>query len=499
MVTEFPQRFLEKEIMNIQSNSRAGILPPSGIDRIRYDGFEDLLAKQADRLPDKTALICEKDGVPAPVTYRELLALSRRRAGELSRTGRACIGILCDGSADCVVTIFGAVLSGMQTVLLNENTSEELLADQIRAADVDLLWGDDELAEELAPLLQGNDETAPPGQGDLGPADGSHILFFTSGTTSRSKAVLLTDRSLMASAWNGSCMLPLTEEDILMCMLPLDHVFGCVCSLLWGLSCGCSVALGRGARHYLDDLSFFRPTVLSAVPALLAFLLGRDVINPQLRLILVGAGACPRPHLDAAAAKGIRISFGYGMTETSSGIAISVSGDPFAMEICPDDTVTIAPDGEILVKAPTCMMLGYYRRPEETARVLKDGMLYTGDLGTFDENGRLHITGRKKEILVLSDGTKIFLPEYEAQLSRVLGTEELAVLAPENSPVLLIREDPSSRSRIQSSLKDLMSTYPRGQQLTDFYFTDSPLPRTATGKLMRDSLPGLCRKDDAEG
>ena len=207
-----------------------------------------------------------------------------------------------------------------------------------------------------------------------------------------------------------------------------------------------------------------------------------DVLNPQLRLVLIGAGSCPRSYLDAAAARGIRVSFGYGMTETSSGIAISVSGDPYALEICPDDTVTIAPDGEILVRSPGCMMTGYYRQPEETARVLKGGVLSTGDLGSIDENGRLHITGRKKEILVLKDGTKIFLPEYEGQLCRTLGTGELAVLAPDGVPVLLIQADPSSRSRIQNALRDLMSGYPRGQQLADIVFTDAPLPRTATGK-----------------
>ena len=454
----------------------------------QYDGFEDLLTSQAGRIPDRAALLYEKNGSTASVTWRELLAMSCRRARELSDTGKSCIGILCDGSLDCVVTMFGSVLAGLQTVLLGEAASEELLQEQIRAADVDLLWGDDELAEEFSSCLQGAREPQNPGS----------ILFFTSGTTSRSKAVVLSDRSLMASAWNGSCMLPLSEEDLLMCMLPLDHVFGCVCSLLWGLSCGSCVALGRGARHYMDDLLFFRPTVLSAVPALLAFLLDRDVLNPQLRLVLIGAGSCPRSYLDAAAARGIRVSFGYGMTETSSGIAISVSGDPYALEICPDDTVTIAPDGEILVRSSGCMMTGYYRQPEETARVLKGSVLSTGDLGSIDENGRLHITGRKKEVLVLKDGTKIFLPEYEGQLCRTLGTGELAVLAPEGVPVLLIQADPSSRSRIQNALRDLMSGYPRGQQLADIVFTDAPLPRTATGKLMRKELDALYVRQTAE-
>ena len=86
----------------------------------QYDGFEDLLTSQAGRIPDRAALLYEKNGSTASVTWRELLAMSRRRARELSDTGKSCIGILCDGSLDCVVTMFGSVLAGLQTVLLGE-------------------------------------------------------------------------------------------------------------------------------------------------------------------------------------------------------------------------------------------------------------------------------------------------------------------------------------------------------------------------------------------
>lgn len=248
------------------------------------------------------------------------------------------------------------------------------------------------------------------------------LLFFTSGTTSMSKAVALSGESLCFSAYSGGEMLPLEASDILMCMLPLAHVFGFVCSLLWPLSSGAAVALGRGPRHYMDDLNYFKPTVLSAVPSLLGFLLRCRSINSQLRLILVGAGDCPPALLEQASALGIKVSFGYGLTETSSGVAISVRDDPYAMEICPGVNISLAPAGEILIRAPGSMMEGYYRQPEATAQVLKDGLLYTGDLGRFDSDGRLHITGRKKEVLVLSDGTKLFLPEYEAAIAKVLGS-----------------------------------------------------------------------------
>ena len=439
---------------------------------MRFEGFEHLLSHYAKLTPDAPALRYENRAL----SYSSLYDAVIRRSSELRDTGKTCIGILSDGSIDCVVEIFSANLAGMQIVMLDASLDTAMLMQLIRYTDIDTLWGDEDLTEELLPALTG------------GVKDGEgRMLFFTSGTTARSKAVVLTDHSLCQSAWNGSAKLPLSPEDTLLCLLPLGHVFGFVCGLLWGLSCGSSVALGRGARHYLDDCDHYRPTAVSVVPMLMGFLLKQRCINPELRLILVGAGDCPAALLKSAAAAGLRVSFGYGLTETSSGVAISVSGDPFAMEICPDDTITIADDGEILIQAPTCMMQGYYKMPDDTAAVLKDGVFHTGDLGMFDADGKLHITGRKKDMLVLPDGTKIFLPEYEAPLMQALGSTELAVILREGRPALVFsgEADPGD---ISEKLRDLMRTLPRGQQIAEIIVTADPLPRTATGKIKRWEL-----------
>ena len=116
--------------------------------------------------------------------------------------------------------------------------------------------------------------------------------------------------------------------------------------------------------------------------------------------------------------------------------------------------------------------------------MLREGVLQTGDLGRFDENGRLHITGRKKDILVLPDGTKLYLPEYEEELRRALGEQELAVTLREGKPVLLLCGQGDAAGVIRR-LRPVMERRPRGQQLTDVLFTDEPLPRTATGKIKR--------------
>ncbi len=432
----------------------------------RYKNFEDLLQSQAEARPQRPAL---REGETL-FTYRDLYDAVWKKKEEFRKTGKTCIGIPADTSADCVIAIFASVLAGCQTVLFDRNLPKDTLQELVTYTDTDLVYGKDGLK-----LTDGV-------------KDGSgKILFFTSGTTSRSKAVVLTDESLMSSAWNGGMMLPLNEESSLLCILPLSHVFGFVCGLLWGLSCGACVSLGRGPRHYIDDCMYYRPDTVSLVPMLLEFLSKHHLFNPELKLVLVGAGDCPEKLMKEVQASGIRVSFGYGLTETSSGVAISTEGDPYAMQVCPDDTITLAEDGEVLIQAPTCMMQGYYKREEDTKAVLENGILHTGDLGRFDEEGKLHITGRKKEILVLKDGTKIYLPEYEHELTALLEIEDLAVTLKNDRPVLVCHTD-KTKEELMAALKPYLKTLPRGKQLTDVILTENPLPRTASGKIRRWEL-----------
>ena len=441
---------------------------------MRFSGFRELLDHWASSTPDRPALIFARENEPAQCTFRELQQRVLRRAEVLQKQPGMARGILCDGSFSCVVEIFATVLSGKRLTLLDENASDPALIEMVQEAELSDVWGDQDLQELLSPYLT---EHAEGGQG--------RILFFTSGTTSRAKAVVLTDVSLMNSAYNGGALLPLVPEDRLLCLLPLNHVFGFVCGLLWGLSCGASVALGRGARHFGDDCCFFRPTALSAVPMLLGFLIQQQALNPELKLVLVGAGGCPKVLLDTARSLGLKVHFGYGLTETSSGVALSLGSDPFAMSICPDDKIEIAPDGEVLLNAPTCIMEGYWRRPADTAEVLADGLLHTGDLGRLDWAGRLILTGRKKEMLVLMDGTKLFLPEYEEAIAQSLGTANLCVLMHNGKPALVLEGKEQPLEPLWEKLRPVMADRPRGQQLCGIYFYGKPLPRTASGKIMR--------------
>ena len=303
---------------------------------MRFSSFFEILEHYSKISPDAAALKYKERSWTFSALEKEAAA----RAEQLRQSGKTCLAVLSDGSAECVINIFAANHAGLQVVMLDETLPEDLLAQLLAYSDADMLWtADEELAEILKPaLIRTSDEgrAAEPASASASkPDEGSaadRILFFTSGTASRSKAVALTGKSLCSSAWNGSQMLPLSPDDTLLCCLPLAHVFGFVCGLLWGLSCGACVAIS---------------------------------------------------------------------TENSG-------HDPYAMDICPDDTITIAEDGEVLIHAPTCMMQGYYKDPEATKKVLlSNGYFATGDIGWLTDDGSLILTGRMKDTIVLSNGENI--------------------------------------------------------------------------------------------
>ncbi len=298
---------------------------------MRFTSFSEMISYWTGSAPEAPALRYEAHSVLLEMSwssFEKLVADSEKALPRSFSTGF----FLNEPSPEILASFFAAVRTGRRIVLLDANAPEEVLRAQILETGIDLLLGDEDLAEELSDAL-----SAPKEEN----ADGG-ILFYTSGTTSRQKAVVLTEKSLLASAYNGGALLPLTPSDNLLCVLPLNHVFGFVCGLLWGLSCGAFVSLGRGPRHYADDCAFFRPTAVSVVPLLLGFFLQHGLLNEELRLVLIGAGDCPAPMISAAKALGLRVSFGYGLTETSSGVALSLENDPYAMTICPDDRITLS-------------------------------------------------------------------------------------------------------------------------------------------------------------
>ncbi|MBQ1330006.1 MAG: acyl--CoA ligase [Mogibacterium sp.] len=431
----------------------------------KFSSFEELVLdfKKRDLIALKFA--DDEDNIHE-ISYAELAEMIISETERIKAKHGDIEVVRDEQSPETIVSIFAHVMAGCDIIMADPMVPDDAVSKASAAAAA---------AKAARPKTEGEGE----------------LLFFTSGTTSRSKIVRLTSRSFCTSAWSGQSMLACGEGDVILSILPLSHVFGFVCSMLWGFAYGATIALGRGVRHIIDDTLFFRPTILPAVPTLIGAMLKYDTLNPELKVALIGAAPCTAEVTAALRAKGIDVYLGYGLTETSSGIAITQDLDePEALYPCPGADFRIEEDGEVTIATP-CMMQGYIGAEP----MFEGDRFFTGDLGWFDDKGRLHLKGRKKDVLLMADGTKIFCPEYEEELERLTGLPDLGVTMKDGHAVLVagsLSNDPAIEADMRAKLLKTVGKYnkslQRSQQIYDVIVRAESLPRTATGKIKRYEL-----------
>ncbi len=300
-----------------------------------------------------------------------------------------------------------------------------------------------------------------------------NILLFTSGTTSKSKAVMLSQKNIASNIYAMQCVEDIRDTDTNIAFLPFHHIFGSTCIIVM-LASGVRTVFPDGLRYIKQNLQEYKVTIFVGVPILVEAIYktimkevekqGKtkviktavkvsnalrlfkidirrklfkqiiDALGGELRFVISG-GAPADPLISKGFNNlGIKTVQGYGLTETSPVIAaeddyhmrsgsVGIAMNNDIIEIANKDENGI---GEIRVKGPN-VMLGYYEMPEETANVLKDGWFYTGDLGYIDKDGYLFITGRSKNMIVLKNGKKIFPEELETLVNRIELVEECMV------------------------------------------------------------------------
>jgi long-chain acyl-CoA synthetase len=271
---------------------------------------------------------------------------------------------------------------------------------------------------------------------DLTAAKSSDLatILYTSGTTGEPKGVMLTHDNLTSNAVSAVKQLGEMDTDLRLNYLPLSHVFARTCDLYAWIVAGSRLELARSRETAIADLRAAAPTLLSTVPFFLERIYrylaenqlldhpnaAREMMGGNLRMVCSGGAALPNYLYDYFNERGVAVFQGYGLSETSPIISCCGPGRDrrgSAGRPIPGVEVKIADDGEICTRGPH-VMPGYYRNEISTKDVLKEGWFHTGDLGRIDEDGFLYITGRKKEIIVLSNGKNISPVLIEGLLMR---------------------------------------------------------------------------------
>lgn len=291
--------------------------------------------------------------------------------------------------------------------------------------------------------------------------DELRILLFTSGTTGTAKGVCLSQRNICSNILSTYGIVKVKRSDLFFSVLPLHHTYECTLGFLLPIYSGASIAHCEGLRYIVKNMNEFHPSVILCVPLLLENV-HKNIIknmnkslpekyqkeneNPfpdlpliikkvvktkvknslggRLRVFIVGAAAVNPNIVTDFEALGLPTLQGYGLTECSPLVAgntdffqkADAAGLPIPNVEYKIDNPNDEGVGEIIVKGPN-VMLGYYNNDEETAKVIKDGWFYTGDLGKIDENGYLYITGRCKSVIVTKNGKNIYPEEVEYYLN----------------------------------------------------------------------------------
>ena len=292
------------------------------------------------------------------------------------------------------------------------------------------------------------------------------IMLFTSGTTSISKAVALSQSNICEDIYALAQMTDIRKEDTFLSFLPLHHTFESTCTFLYGSYSGITIAFCDGLKYVQKNLAEFKVTGFVCVPLMLEIMykkikkgieeqgkaklvatmtkisngllkIGIDIrrkvfkqildnLGGKLCILIAGGAAMSKEAIQGFLDLGINLLQGYGLTETSPVVA----GENDKFKRCgsvgfPLPGINVKIDnpnsegiGEVAVQAPT-VMLEYVDNPEATNEVLKDNWFYTGDLGYFDKDGFLFITGRKKDVIVLKNGKNIFPEELEMLINKL--------------------------------------------------------------------------------
>ena len=354
-------------------------------------------------------------------------------------------------------------------------------------------------------------------------------IVYTSGTTGKSKGVMLTHNNFCSCMYGACCNVLLTGPSLL--VLPLHHTFGLVASVFAVMFYGHSIYINKSLKKLPDDFKKCGPQHLFAVPLIVETLYkniwatakkqGKDkalnvlikvsdallkcridlrkvlfksvisALGGNIDLIVSGGAPIEKKYIRAFKSFGITVLNGYGITEC--GPIVAVNRNKFnvvgsvGLPLCCNE-VKIAENGEVLVKGDN-VMLGYYHNEGENEKVFVDGWFRTGDIGIIDEYGALHITGRMKNLIILGNGENIPAESIEKEIYTIPYVKECIAYGKNNvivAEVYLDEEVTDARDRIKMDIQAVNQHLPPIRNVGQVIVRDTEFPKTTTKKIKRN-------------
>ena len=479
-----------------------------------YDMVAAMQEKFASRpafrwVDDATTTVKEK-------TYGEFVADIRKMTGYLQETvadlkGQR-IAILSRTNYEYGVVTFGTMMAGAVIVTLNQKKTWPELEYELGLSEPALIFTDGidyGYAEELKAAygdklrpMNAYEGSAPAAFENRIDPDGLLMLLFTSGTTGRSKGVMLSEKNYFTAIKmyiDGQKVMPevapkeMDQPFSHFTLVPMFHLSGFICYFAYGIQ-GWTLNLCADPRDMRRDMSMMHSDAMSTPPVLVEMIYNEIRRGNQEKLNGLWNLSCSSAILDPQilhylVEHGIYINQCYSMTELAGYGLLNVvqEGEHLRALGKPDGFCEVKLDetGEICVRGGAVMM-GYYKDPEATAEAIdKDGWLHSGDLARVDEEGFYYITGRKKNLIILDSGENVSPEELEKLLGKCADIKECIVKEMGKKIGAVICCEPEKEQAVRTFVTELNRTLPLYKRISAVECTAEPLPRNALGKLLR--------------
>ena len=503
-----------------------------------------LLDNTVEKYPDYPAVRWIVKKQISEKLYRELNEDRNKVAGALLKMGfegkqAAMIGT---SSYEWIVSYLGIVSTKITAVPLDPMLPPPELCDLINRSDSEVLF----IAPKLASLIDTVKENCPAVRlfvvlgGNPRPEDPSLVSFaefisgedgaavpedkrplpddmctiiFTSGTTGKSKGVMLTQRNLYDDVTN--VVVTFEPGTTMLSVLPIHHAYCLVMDWLKGFSLGATLYINDSLLHMVRNIGIVKPQVLLMVPLMIETIgkklaaiesdlpkpeIGKQLMGENLEYIFSGGAHLDPAYISLFEEYGIKVCEGYGMSECSPTISSNgqTGNRPGSVGKVLANMQVRFVDGEIQVKGSN-VMKGYYKMPKETEEAFSDGWLRTGDLGRMDEDGYLYITGRLKNLIILSNGENISPEEIENVMLTHDLVGEVVISGEENGLAARIYPDPDvveakgfSPEDVEAQLQRIMDDYNKTQPLyraiVNLKVRKYPFIKNATKKIVRAKM-----------